>query len=965
MANRSKKGKLPVGPSKGPPKRSQPLPGNKQQQSQDVIKRLQDLVKKKDKIIQGLNAQIKTLNTKNSALEKKLTQAKKSSPSKPPPKKKGVDSGPSQGAAAANLAGLLGGHVKNKKKAEDKANGVSGGLSQKDAAAALGGIFAKKKAPPKKTGGGVSGGMSQQGAAAALGGLFAKKKAPPKASSGGGGGAKKSGGGGGGGAGQYKSLFKKYEMMMKLGINVHGAVGRMRQDGCDKAAIKAFEKKHGALDDFEEKEDAAKYGLKEKKEVAVSRGIKMKRLHWDTIAIKYVKGSIWEKLDESSIRYDRKHFELHFQVRQRKPLEEKKDGSKPQAEAGKIITFVSKKRTQAVLIGLRNLNLENEQLRDVLHNMDETVMNVDTLSKLLEMAPSMDEQTEAEKKIMQEGTRRAKDYGTVEQFFFALCDFYNLHQRLKLWMFKQNFYEICDSLLDQYKTIGKACDKIGNNKNLRLLLTVVLTFGNHMNSGTRKGQQYGFDLKVLTGMTGVKSFDNTRSLLMYIYEFCDRKYPNAIKVLPELTDTLKSASSMEVETLKQAYKRIRDNMADIKNLITSDEIENYDIDDRFIMELTKFHKGATPKMKKFNMTVGNVMVSTKRVMKKFTYGSEEAPQTIESFFKIWWKFVQDFAGAKEKLIQLEKERQKRIAKRKKAKNKEMQKKMFKKYGQKDKQLPNDGQELQKGGTLHREFQKRQQFEQKKGALHGKLRGHVKQRSFFIANGGKVDKHQPQTDTMRRLSSMYQDQQSQVKALEEARKKAAILKYNKFQLPSINKANKNKWGATSFGGNFQVPDDKPMMAPGMRGGGGGPKAPTMNNKPPAKMANGNRPQQKKKTASNGFKIGKKPLKIAPKQKQKPKQGHVPPPPSGGPPNRAQGMYGAAPGPSGGGAYPSYGQNPGANWQQQAMGYGSNPNLSYQQAQQFQQPNNQAYHQQQRQQYGQQPKTYYNNPYKQNR
>merc|ERR1712244_174044 len=99
--------------------------------------------------------------------------------------------------------------------------------------------------------------------------------------------------------------------------------------------------------------------------------------------------------------------------------------------------------------------------------------------------------------------------------------------------------------------------------------------------------------------------------------------------------------SMEVETLKQAYQRIQDNMGEIK---------------------------------KFNMTVGNVMVSTKRVMKKFSFGTEENPQTIESFFNIWWKFLQDFAASKEKLLELEKERQKRIAKRKKQKNKEMKKK---------------------------------------------------------------------------------------------------------------------------------------------------------------------------------------------------------------------------------------------------------------------------------------------------
>ena len=123
--------------------------------------------------------------------------------------------------------------------------GVEHGPDKKGAAAALAGLFAKKKAPSKASGGGnVSSGLSQAGAAAALGGLFAKKKAPPKSS--GGGGAKK-GGKGGNDFSQYNALFKKYEMMMKLGINVHGAVGRMRQDGCEKAAIAAFEKKHNGL----------------------------------------------------------------------------------------------------------------------------------------------------------------------------------------------------------------------------------------------------------------------------------------------------------------------------------------------------------------------------------------------------------------------------------------------------------------------------------------------------------------------------------------------------------------------------------------------------------------------------------------------------------------------------------------------------------------------------------------------
>ena len=158
-------------------------------------------------------------------------------------------------ALGAMFAGRGGGglnsHLKNKKAAEQKSNdkgggGVSTGMSQGAAKNALAGLFAGRggggaPAKPKKDEGGVSTGMSQAGAKNALGAMFANR---------GGGGAKKAApkkSGGGGGADQYKQLFKKYEMMMKLGINVHGAVGRMRQDGVDKAAIAAFEKKHNGI----------------------------------------------------------------------------------------------------------------------------------------------------------------------------------------------------------------------------------------------------------------------------------------------------------------------------------------------------------------------------------------------------------------------------------------------------------------------------------------------------------------------------------------------------------------------------------------------------------------------------------------------------------------------------------------------------------------------------------------------
>merc|ERR1711902_311262 len=114
------------------------------------------------------------------------------------------------------------------------------------------------------------------------------------------------------------------------------------------------------------------------------------------------------------------------------------------------------------------------------------------------------------------------------------------------------------------------------------------------------------------------------------------------------------------------------------------------------------------------MGVGNVNVSTKRVMRKYSFGTEESPQTIESFFGIWYKFFEDFRGAKEKLIQLEKERQKRIAKRKREREKSERKRLHRQYGGTKPQIQqqqssgsaDDAPQLDKGSSLYREFEKR-------------------------------------------------------------------------------------------------------------------------------------------------------------------------------------------------------------------------------------------------------------------
>ncbi|ETN99926.1 hypothetical protein RFI_37541, partial [Reticulomyxa filosa] len=204
------------------------------------------------------------------------------------------------------------------------------------------------------------------------------------------------------------------------------------------------------------------------------------------------------------------------------------------------------------------------------------------------------------------------------------------------------FQEITSTLTTQAKVISKTCDRLKANKRLRTLLAVVLAFGNHMNGGTKKGQAYGFDLKILTQLADIKTFDNSKNFVMYVYEFCDRNYSDVLKVVEELSPFLKraSASLFAFDVLHKGYERVVESMKEIEELTDSEEKEMYDPDDCLLSTMSTFCKAAKSSMKKLTMNVSNLEIRCKRVMKQFAFGDDHKPERIEDLFKVLWEFME-------------------------------------------------------------------------------------------------------------------------------------------------------------------------------------------------------------------------------------------------------------------------------------------------------------------------------------
>ena len=55
-----------------------------------------------------------------------------------------------------------------------------------------------------------------------------------------------------------------------------------------------------------------------------------------------------------------------------------------------------------------------------------------------------------------------------------------------------------------------------------------------MNAGSHAGQAYGFELESLRLLAGVKTFDNSMTMMMYLYKYLFTKQPKLLDVSDDL-----------------------------------------------------------------------------------------------------------------------------------------------------------------------------------------------------------------------------------------------------------------------------------------------------------------------------------------------------------------------------------------------------------------------------------------------
>lgn len=251
----------------------------------------------------------------------------------------------------------------------------------------------------------------------------------------------------------------------------------------------------------------------------------------------------------------------------------KKKKKKGDDEAKKVekgsISFVSSKRTRQFGLTRVKVKMDNSTILRAVLNMNEDVLDEESLDVLINLVPTPEEMAELCKVFPDDGDEA--ELARCERFFNKFRNVSNIKQRLKAWKTKRSFNERYDDVMDKINTLTHITMAIGNSKAWQRTLATILSFGNFLNGGTKKGQKHGFLLDSLGKLIGMKAKDDTTSTLAYLYKYSRANDPQMLDWIEEF-DTLPAVLRIDREALEALVidiERLQIELVNIKKLLLS------------------------------------------------------------------------------------------------------------------------------------------------------------------------------------------------------------------------------------------------------------------------------------------------------------------------------------------------------------------------------------------------------------
>ncbi|KAM6916070.1 uncharacterized protein fmn2a [Xenentodon cancila] len=379
----------------------------------------------------------------------------------------------------------------------------------------------------------------------------------------------------------------------------------------------------------------------------------MKPLYWTRIQLhtkKNIGPLVWEQIEEPSVDFGEfvELFSKSAVKEKKKPISDTISKSK----AKQVVKLLSNKRSQAVGILMSSIHLDMKDIQNAVLNMDNSIVDLETLQALYENRAQSDEMGAIKSHIKSTQEKEdSKPLDKPEQFLFQLSKISNFSERVFCILFQSTFHECITLILRKIEVLQKVCKTLQSSQSVLQVLGLVLAFGNYMNGGNRsRGQADGFTLDILPKLKDVKSSDNSQSLLCYIVAYYLRHFDEdagretCVYPLPEPQD-LFQASQMKFEDFQRDLRKLKKDL----NACSSEtekvcKLSSEDDLQPFKDKMDEFLSQAKTELE----TQEKELAETQKIFLELSVSFSVKPKAGEkevspnTFFSIWHEFSTDF-----------------------------------------------------------------------------------------------------------------------------------------------------------------------------------------------------------------------------------------------------------------------------------------------------------------------------------
>ncbi|XP_050979347.1 protein diaphanous homolog 3 [Labeo rohita] len=402
------------------------------------------------------------------------------------------------------------------------------------------------------------------------------------------------------------------------------------------------------------------FGLKPKKEFKPETS--MKRLNWSKISPQEMSESCFWIIAKEE-RYENEdlltRLAITFGTQRAARREDEELEKKSIKKRVKELKVLDPKIAQNLSIFLGSFRMPYEEIRRMILEVDEDQLTEPMIQNLVKYLPEQ-EQLNALVKYKSEYANLSEP----EQFGVVMSSVKRLRPRLNSILFKLQFEEQVSNLRPDIMAVNAACDEVRKSKAFSRLLELILLMGNFMNAGSRNAQSFGFNLSSLCKLKDTKSADQKSTLLNFLAEVCEEKYPEVLKFVEDLQH-VDQASRVSAENLEKCLRQMEKHLLQLeKDLDTFSTADNQQ--DLFHSKMASFSTQARDHYQKLVIMHSNMVTLYLNMLEYFAIDPkktsvEELFTDLSNFRAMFMQAVKENARRREAE---EKQRKARIAKEK-------------------------------------------------------------------------------------------------------------------------------------------------------------------------------------------------------------------------------------------------------------------------------------------------------------